>query len=709
MGSIPVTVTGGMAHHHSAYIEWTESDINIANNTSKVTFQLKLYSDGSGSSWRGQPSTAYFTVAGSQYSYGCTFDTRGAAHTETLFTHTQTFTHNADGTLSVPVSLSYTTGLSGVATLSGSGTATLSQIPRKSTATLSASSVNIGSALTITLHKAVSSFTHNIVATFGGTKYTIATKTTANSVTWTLPAGMANIIPNATSGAVTIDVSTYNGSTFLGANYYNFTAVVPNTATYQPTISAFTWTRNDGTVPASWGVLVKGKSRLNLSVTAAGAAGSTIKSYAITGPNTSISTASGTSGYLNEAGQLTFTAKVTDTRGRTATKTVTATVLDYTAPSIVSATAARCLADGTLSDDGQYVVVRIKTSVSTVGGKNSADRNYRYREANDDWNNAVTIPEDTEVVFGNDEISVDNVYEVRLSVVDAFHSVHRIITISTSYSLIDYKNGGRGIAFGKAATEDDLVDSALPISCDSWMRATDFIAPQHTVGSKGALVYSDNDTGTLDIRTAESAGQETVYKYYKFDNYGLNMIGGNVYGVDKLEAKAIELSMSTPYIDFHYGDSTADFTTRIIELQGFLSLQKKSLSINAVDGEHSIQDYVVAHDRSGSWEYWKWASGLAICISDTHCSGNFGNSAWGSVYDDDVFSTPGAYPFTFKAVPFCFAARTTADTDSYNSNFSWIAMCGGSTTKAPSFELVRGTTATIGHPYLRSIAIGRWK
>ncbi|HCI4589114.1 TPA: tail fiber domain-containing protein [Klebsiella quasipneumoniae subsp. quasipneumoniae] len=52
--------------------------------------------------------------------------------------------------------------------------------------------------------------------------------------------------------------------------------------------------------------------------------------------------------------------------------------------------------------------------------------------------------------------------------------------------------------------------------------------------------------------------------------------GGNIDNTSKgkLLTQAIELSMSTPYIDFHFNGSTADYTTRLIELaSGELTLE----------------------------------------------------------------------------------------------------------------------------------------
>lgn len=53
--------------------------------------------------------------------------------------------------------------------------------------------------------------------------------------------------------------------------------------------------------------------------------------------------------------------------------------------------------------------------------------------------------------------------------------------------------------------------------------------------------------------------------------------GGNIDNTSKgkVLTQAIELSMSTPYIDFHFNDSTADYTTRLIEnVAGELTLER---------------------------------------------------------------------------------------------------------------------------------------
>ena len=670
MGSIAVSLTGTNTGHSTAWLEYTESNINVTNNSSTMTFTMYLQSDGNGTSWRGQSRTLYFTVAGTQYGYAVTFDTR-QAHTETLFTHTQTFTHASDGSFSTPVSISFDTGLSGVSGMYLSETwVPFTTIARKSTATLNPSSINIGSSLGITISRADSSYTHTVYAVFGSTQYPIASKTSSTSLSWTLPTGMANIIPNAVYGVGNIVVETYSGSTLIGSNVYSFTAYVPDTSAYQPTISSFTALRVDGTVPSDWGKYVQGKSKVTLAVAASGVAGSTIKAYTITGPSLSATTATVTSGYLQDAGTLTYTAKVIDTRNRTATATLGITVVPYTAPNIISASAVRCTADGTETDEGTCVKLHFNSNADTISGSNTITRTYMYRKVaeGEEWSTAAAIANDTDVLLSG-PFSADYMYDFQLTVADVFSSVSTIVTVGTSYSLLDFLRGGKGLAIGKAATIENLFDILMDVLITGKFSVDGQITlPAINVGAGKAYIYSEEDGG-LYLRTRDAV-DSTNYKYYKITNAGLDLLG------NALKAGASSVS----------------------------SLIASNVSTSV------MSDYIIAQGTSGNWRYWKWASGFAICIHSPINNGNFTATAWGAVFDCDstipVFSD---YPFNFAAVPFTFACRTSADTNEHHNNYTWIAAAGGNTTTPPKFDLVRATAATIGHPYLMMVAIGRWK
>ena len=136
----------------------------------------------------------------------------------------------------------------------------------------------MGSAGTISISRASSSLTHTLSYAFGSASGTIATKTTATSVSWTPPTSLASQIPNSTSGSCTLTCYTYNGNTLVGTSTTTVTLSVP--ASIKPTITGITATRVDGTVPSSWGIYVQTKSKVTLAITGAtGAGGSTISLY----------------------------------------------------------------------------------------------------------------------------------------------------------------------------------------------------------------------------------------------------------------------------------------------------------------------------------------------------------------------------------------------------------------------------------------------
>ena len=256
---------------------------------------------------------------------------------------------NADGTKSVSIAANFQCftldgrGGSGWS-VSGSQNVTLHTIPR--TSSISMPATTMGSANNITITRASSSFTHTLTYSFGSATGTIATKTTSTSVSWTPPTSLASQIPNSTSGSCTLTCYTYNGSTLVGTSTATVTLSVPTSI--KPTITSITATRVNGDVPSSWGIYVQPKSKVTLTLNgAAGAGGSTISSYSITGGGLSYTQSSVTTGFLNTSGSITFTGKVCDSRGRWSDeKTVTITVVAYAAPKISAYSTHRCTSAG---------------------------------------------------------------------------------------------------------------------------------------------------------------------------------------------------------------------------------------------------------------------------------------------------------------------------------------------------------------------------
>ena len=218
----------------------------------------------------------------------------------------------------------------------------------------SASSVNMGNAVTIYTNRVSTATTHTLLYTFGNTSGTIATSVGA-SVNWTPPLTLASQIPSATSGTCTITCQSYIGGTLTGTRTCTLTLNVPSTVV--PSISSVTVEDTNSTVATRIQAYVRSLSTLSVEITAAGSYGSTVSSYRTSLDGVTYTAASFTaSKKLSTAGNLALTVTVTDSRGRTATYTETLTVLDYSYPSIRLFKADRCNADGSAAQmDGTHV------------------------------------------------------------------------------------------------------------------------------------------------------------------------------------------------------------------------------------------------------------------------------------------------------------------------------------------------------------------
>lgn len=126
--------------------------------------------------------------------------------------------------------------------------------------TISCTPANIESKPTITISRASSNFTHTVTYKFGSLTGTIATKTTATSITsWTIPADFYAQIPNAKTGEGTLTCTTYSGNTQIGSPTTCKLSVTTDETKCKPTVSGTVVDKNAKTiaVTGSSNVLVK--------------------------------------------------------------------------------------------------------------------------------------------------------------------------------------------------------------------------------------------------------------------------------------------------------------------------------------------------------------------------------------------------------------------------------------------------------------------
>lgn len=427
---------------------------NVSKNQSTITMTLYVHRDSYGPSWNTK-CDAYMQLDGSKVmTYDGSFNI-GTSWVKIGSTVSKTVTHNANGTKTISLKGFFDSqGLtSKLDNLTVSGNVTLKTIPRASSFTLSTSTVTAGSTnMTVNIDRASSSFTHTVQWKLGS--HTKSITGVGSSASYTIPESWLDAIPNSTSGTGTVTVTTYNGSTKIGSASKSFT--VKAASDVVPSFTGITFTRVDGKVPTDWGIYVRTKSKVTVKITgAAGVYGSTIKSYSISGGGYSGTAASLTTGFLNTAGTVTFTAKITDSRGRTATKTASITVTDYAPPVLSSVAGFRCDSAGTEQDDGNYISLTANFSGSVLGGKNPVTGEYRYKVEGGDWSGFSPLVSGEPAVFA---ATGDATFTVQVQVSDTFSSFTQDIVVNSIRFIMDFKAGGTGIAFGKAAEYDDTLD-----------------------------------------------------------------------------------------------------------------------------------------------------------------------------------------------------------------------------------------------------------
>ena len=465
------TITQAIRTGYQLKIVWTVNSQSVANNTSSVTAKVQLVSTGSSYTINSSASkSGSLTINGTKYTFTFTAALNGN-QTKTIYTKTVTVAHNANG--SKTCSFSATAGIN--VTLSGtyygnvtaSGSGTFNTIARASTISSVTASVAINGTneVTVSITRAASSFTHTVVFSFGS--YSKSVTGVGTSTSYAIPTSWINAMPSATSGTAKVTVTTYSGSTKIGsAVSKTFKVTVP--AGVVPTISGVTISEAVSGLAAQFGGYVQSKSKLSVSITAAGVYSSTIKSYKTTIQGANYTARSFTSGVLSKSGTSTITITVTDSRGRTASTTRSLTVIAYAAPKITSFQGFRCLADGTENYEGTYVSASINFSISSVGSKNTAAYTLEYKlQTATTWtaltSGSVYALSDT-IVSASGLFGVDNSFDIRLSVTDYFTTVRSTFEIPTAFTLIDYNKSGRALAFGKVSELEEGVEIDLPMS-----------------------------------------------------------------------------------------------------------------------------------------------------------------------------------------------------------------------------------------------------
>lgn len=537
-------------------------------------------------------------------------------------TLTATVAHNSDGSKSVFIS-----GEGGIdgTTLSStdcSATVTLDTIPRASTIS-SVSNRTLGNACKVKWYPKSASFRYKLKFTLGDFSYTTGAiypnQTTLYAYEgYTIPLTVANQITNATKGTMTVTLYTYSDSGATkqvgSADSATFTVTVPNNSSTKPTVT-LVLEPVSALDEAFSSLYIQGKSKVKATtLTATGKYGATIESYSLTVLGNSYSSPY-ESDYLETSGTVKVKAKVTDSRGYYTEVTEDITVIPYNDPNVLPASGesgvvcARCYADGTIAEDGQYLRIIAKRSYSTVttedGEQNNfCDIRYRYRpESTKTYSDWITLLSGEDIdadtvdsgAIADVVSSTTTAYIIQVGVIDDVGGANAYqVSIPTAFATIDIPKayGGRSIGiFRFAAEPTDENDKRVDI--DGFVHG-------------GGI---DNLTlGTMLTATEEApitlADILTPGCYYSPNAANSQYITDSPYteggfGLEVRELQHKDYKRQTMYLGRttmwrHYNGSEWSDWVQVVVSTGFGSI---------------CTDFVIEQGTSGGWTYKKWKGG----------------------------------------------------------------------------------------------------
>ena len=472
---------GSITSYYSFWVDWKRNSYSIEKNTSNITVSLKVKCTASAdSAWNLEKKPAVsLSVNGATKSPTIDYiDTRNNV-TCTFATWTGDVTHKDDGSLSCPISASFTHY--GSSSLDGgtvSGKAALDTIPRASTLT-SAANVTLGNKCSVKWTPKAASFRYKLKFVLGSWSYTTGAihPNTTSAYTYTgyaIPLDVAKQITGAKTGTMTVYLYTYSNSgatTQVGsADSKTFTVTVPDNSSTKPAVT-MTLSPVSSLGSAFSGLYVQGKSKVKASLSAEGKYDATIKSYSMKVESTSYGSSAGyTSGYLSNYGSFTVYGYATDSRGITGNTSKKITVLPYSKPKITVSMCGRCDADGNLSDSGTYLKIKATRSYSTVtsGGvqKNFCQIRYRYKLASASsysaWttilakNSLTSNQVETGALLGG-VLSVASTYHVQVQAIDDIGE-HAEATINVPTDAVYMHRTKNALGLGKYAEGENLLD-----------------------------------------------------------------------------------------------------------------------------------------------------------------------------------------------------------------------------------------------------------
>lgn len=449
-------------------IEWS-SKADTAGNKSTVTARLYV---------KKASTTGQITVQ-TTGSWDCALTVNGEGISQAVYAgitaewvmmleKTVTAAHNSDGkkTITIAATAWGPSGSSyaGLQT-TGSGNAALDNIPRAST--LSAGTLTLGSAASVQITAAAANYRHDIYLKVGSKSVCLLYNRQGGGSAQITPkiADFAPQITAAASGSGTLTLYTFDANrNALGNKAYTVTVRVPASA--GPTVSdgwANVTYDNDGTAAAEIAAFVQGYSRAAVTFDESKITlryGAAIQSCKIASAGETAAAAPyKTSVLTGTTAEIVCT--VVDSRGYTASETLTVDLYPYAKPALTDVSLYRSDADGTENRAGSCIWAKATLRYAEIGGANACTLQGFYRLQSGSYPEAGTELQSGTGQALTEAAAATNTYVAKIEARDSLGNTAAYeATIPTDRAALHLRAGGMAAGFGKYAEEDDLLDIA---------------------------------------------------------------------------------------------------------------------------------------------------------------------------------------------------------------------------------------------------------
>lgn len=338
--------------------------------------------------------------------------------------------------------------------------------PGYDVSTINSPTADAGSDLEFSItNSKLSALNHKLKLTFGTESATVNVAQGVGTASFTVPMAWLQQMTDRATAYGTVVCETYNGSTKIGSKSGTIGITAPASAA--PTVS-LTLLQTGSAIPAGWGIYLQTFSGVDLTASVQTQQLATVRSIVFShGVVDSQSPYVSHVDALNEAGTITLTATVTDSRGLTATASQTITVVPYSTPTFSNTSLQRCDSNGHITDSsgnpletGTYVLALADVLYSGCNTHNIL---------------SIALDVDVEGVW----VPVDNltsgtakvcsapptadfpdgfdpgvVYKFRIKAVDSLNSaVERIVYLQSVNMIMHVRDDETGIAFGMVSSK----------------------------------------------------------------------------------------------------------------------------------------------------------------------------------------------------------------------------------------------------------------